>query len=163
MNRKNKGQKCGCKQAINSQYCLRHSKKTNIKENTMKKSDIKEIIREAIMEMAFNEYPMQYYVTDSYVNVHRNGAQASEHNHACNSIVVAAYLNMPENGGYFQAKDPLEYHKTNLPISSENMWSTIPTKSNDVLVFPSWLQHRTQPNLSNEDRWVLTTNFSHKF
>jgi hypothetical protein len=50
-----------------------------------------------------------------------------------------------------------------LPISNENIWSTLPTKTNDVLVFPSWLQHRTQPNISNEDRWVLTTNFSHKF
>lgn len=117
----------------------------------------------ANMKMAYDEYPMKYYITDSYVNVHKNGALASEHNHACNSIVVAAYLNMPNNAGYFQAKDPLEYHKTNLPISSENMWSTIPTQTNDVLVFPSWLQHRTQPNLSNEDRWVLTTNFSHKF
>lgn len=114
-------------------------------------------------KMAFDEYKMDYFITDSYVNVHRGGAQASEHNHACNSIVVAAYLNIPENSGYFQAKDPLEYHKTNLPISSENIWSTIPTKTNDVLIFPSWLQHRTQPNLSNEDRWVLTTNFSHKF
>ena len=117
----------------------------------------------ANMKMAYDEYPMQYFITDSYVNVHRSGAQASEHNHACNSIVVAAYLNMPDNSGYFEAKDPLEYHKTNLPISSEKIWSTIPTKTNDVLVFPSWLQHRTQPNLSNEDRWVLTTNFSHKF
>ena len=117
----------------------------------------------ANIKMAFNEYQMRYYVTDSYVNVHKSNAQANEHNHACNSIVVAAYLYMPDNGGYFQAKDPLEYHKSNLPISNENIWSTLPTKTNDVLVFPSWLQHRTQPNISNEDRWVLTTNFSHKF
>jgi hypothetical protein len=114
-------------------------------------------------KMAYDEYQMRHYITDSYVNVHRKMAQASEHNHACNAIVVATYLYLPENSGYFQAKDPLEYHKTSLPISSEKLWSTIPTISGDVLIFPSWLQHRTQPNLSDENRWVLTTNYSYKF
>jgi uncharacterized protein (TIGR02466 family) len=113
--------------------------------------------------MAFSEYKMQHYITDSYVNVHKKGAKASEHNHACNAIVVAAYLKIPENGGFFEAKDPLEYHKTTLPISPERLWSQIPTDTGDVLIFPSWLQHRTQPNLSEENRWVLTTNYSYKF
>ena len=40
------------------------------------------------IKMAFNEYQMRYYVTDSYVNVHKSNAQANEHNHACNSIVL---------------------------------------------------------------------------
>ena len=26
-------------------------------------------------------------------------------------------------------------------------------------MFPGWLRHRTQQNRSNENRWVLTTNY----
>jgi len=110
-----------------------------------------------------NDIAMDYYVSNSWVNVHNKNGITTEHNHACNAIVVAAYLKIPENGGFFEAKDPLEYHKTTLPISPERLWSQIPTDTGDVLIFPSWLQHRTQPNLSEENRWVLTTNYSYKF
>jgi ectoine hydroxylase-related dioxygenase (phytanoyl-CoA dioxygenase family) len=43
------------------------------------------------------------------------------------------------------------------------MWKEIPTVTGDVLIFPSWLRHRTQVNNSNEKRWVLTSNFSQEF
>jgi ectoine hydroxylase-related dioxygenase (phytanoyl-CoA dioxygenase family) len=79
-------------------------------------------------------------------------------------MAAAAYLNMPENGGYFECKDPLEdlkgfyYHDTN-----DWMWKEIPVVSGDVLIFPGWLKHRTQPNNSDEERWVITTNFEQEF
>jgi hypothetical protein len=75
-------------------------------------------------------------------------------------FVAATYLNMPKRGGYFECKDPLEYHKCGYNHEDQSwMWKEIPTISGDILIFPGWLQHRTQPNLSNEKRWVLTTNF----
>ena len=110
-----------------------------------------------------NNSPMDYYVSNSWVNVHNKNGITSEHNHACTSLVVAAYLNMPENGGYFLCKDPLEYHKAMLPIHYGHLWRQIPTISGDVLVFPGWLSHKTQPNLSDENRWVLTTNLMQRW
>ena len=104
-----------------------------------------------------------YYVSNSWVNVHNKNGITTEHNHACTSMVVTAYLNMPENGGYFECKDPLEYHKNMLPVANSHLWRQIPTISGDILVFQGWLKHRTQPNLSNDDRWVLTTNLMKKW
>mgnify|MGYP003333825085 FL=1 len=110
-----------------------------------------------------NNSAMDYYVSNSWVNVHNKNGITGEHNHACTSIVVAAYLNMPENGGNFLCKDPLEYHKAMLPVHSAHLWRQIPTISGDVLVFPGWLIHKTQPNLSDQDRWVLTTNLMQRW
>jgi len=113
--------------------------------------------------MEENNSTMDYYVSNSWVNVHNKDGITSEHNHACTALVVAAYLNMPENGGYYECKDPLEYHKAMLPVSNTHLWRQIPTISGDVLIFPGWLNHRTQLNLSDENRWVLTTNLMQKW
>jgi hypothetical protein len=113
--------------------------------------------------MEDNGSTMDYYVSNSWVNVHNTNGITSEHNHSCSALVVAAYMYMPENGGYFECKDPLEYHKSMLPISNSHLWRQIPTISGDVLVFNGWLNHRTQPNLSDKNRWVLTTNLMQKW
>jgi uncharacterized protein (TIGR02466 family) len=102
----------------------------------------------------------KYGIGNSWVNVHESNGQTTEHNHPETMFVAAAYLYMPENGGYIEFKDPLEYHKSKYNHENENWtWNQIPTISGDVLIFPGWLDHRTQTNLSNEKRWVLTTNF----
>jgi hypothetical protein len=113
--------------------------------------------------MEENDSTMDYYVSNSWVNVHNKEGITNEHNHACTGLVIAAYLNMPENGGYYECKDPLEYHKAMLPVHGSHLWRQIPTISGDVLIFPGWLNHRTQPNLSDENRWVLTTNLMQKW
>ncbi len=110
-----------------------------------------------------NDATMGHFVSNSWVNIHNKTGVTNDHNHACTSIVVAAYLNMPENCGYFECKDPLEYHKAMLPIHYGHLWRQIPTISGDVLIFPGWLIHRTQPNMSDGNRWVLTTNLMQKW
>jgi hypothetical protein len=86
-----------------------------------------------------------HFIGNSWVNVHHSGGKTIEHNHPNVDTVAAAYLHMPENGGYFEYKENLK-------------WKEIPTISGDVLIFPGTTNHRTQINQSSEDRWVLTTN-----
>jgi uncharacterized protein (TIGR02466 family) len=114
--------------------------------------------------MGYSKSYHEYKVTNSWVNVHEKGGVTSTHNHSNTFLVAAAYLKMPENGGYFECKDPLEYVKGEFYYDDPNwMWKEIPTVTGDVLIFPSWLRHRTQVNNSNEKRWVLTSNFSQEF
>jgi uncharacterized protein (TIGR02466 family) len=118
----------------------------------------------AIRGMGYSTTYHKYSITNSWLNVHYKGGKTHAHNHSNTFMAAAAYLNMPENGGYFECKDPLEdlkgfyYHDT-----SDWMWREIPVISGDVLIFPGWLKHRTQPNNSDEERWVLTTNFEQEF
>jgi uncharacterized protein (TIGR02466 family) len=102
----------------------------------------------------------KYGIGNSWVNVHNENGQTTPHNHPDALFVAATYLQMPKDGGFFECKDPLEYHKClNNHETPDWMWKEIPTVTGDVLIFPAWLQHRTQKNLSGQNRWVLTTNF----
>lgn len=103
-------------------------------------------------------------VANSWINLQEYGGHTTEHNHAHVCIGVSTYLHMPKDGGYFECKDPLELLKSaNYHIDPNWAWKEVPTVSGDILVFPSWLIHRTQENKTNEGRWVLTTNFVHNF
>ena len=35
----------------------------------------------------------------------------------------------------------------------------IPVKTNDIIVFPGWLWHKTQASNTEEDRYVMTINW----
>lgn len=126
---------------------------------------LKMMVREiAVHGMGYSTVYHKYSITNSWLNVHYRGGRTHAHNHSNTFMAAAAYLYMPENGGFIEAKDPLEdlkgfyYHDTH-----DWMWREIPVVSGDILVFPGWLKHRTQVNNSNEERWVLTTNFEQEF
>jgi uncharacterized protein (TIGR02466 family) len=118
----------------------------------------------AIKGMEYSKMYHDYKITNSWVNVHEKGGITATHNHSNTFLVAAAYLNMPENGGYFECKDPLEYVKGEHYFDEPSwMWKQVSTITGDVLIFPAWLRHRTQVNQSDDKRWVLTTNFSQEF
>ena len=108
----------------------------------------------------FDDIP--YWITNSWVNVHPKGGETREHAHGLCSISIAAYVNLPENGGFIEFKDP-HFDLKSLHKKSEDSlleWRPVSAVTGDVLFFPGWLQHRTQPNASDEDRWVCTTNYT---
>ena len=114
--------------------------------------------------MGYSQKYHDYLISNSWVNVHEKGGITHTHNHTNTFMVAAAYLQMPQNGGFFMAKDPLEYVKGGFYHDDpEWMWKEIPCVTGDVLIFPGWLQHKTQVNQSDEKRWVLTTNFNQEF
>lgn len=98
-------------------------------------------------------------VINSWINVHKKSGVTLEHNHSHAPLVITAYLKLPTNSGFIEFRDPLEYHKTNTPITpEEELWKAVPCETNDILIFPGWIKHRTQPNLTDNDRIVLTMN-----
>lgn len=109
----------------------------------------------------------EYFISNSWVNFHGNGGVTEKHHHGATVLTTAAYLNMPDNGGFIQFRDPLEYHKGFYMKNYDDEmfgWKTIPAVTGDVLFFPGYLRHRTQPNKNtNEKRWVLTTNYMSGF
>lgn len=119
-----------------------------------------------VMEVIVNKFGyssfMGYAIYNSWINLHVPNGSTSTHNHGPAVVAVSTYLYMPENGGYIEFFDPLEYHKTPFPRTIDDQisnWKEVPTITGDVCLFPGWLKHRTQPNKSKENRWVLTTNY----
>ena len=106
---------------------------------------------------------IQLHVGNSWVNYHDNTGYTKEHHHGASVMVITSYLNLPENGGFIEFRDPLEGYKGFLVKNTKNSeWVEVPAKTGDVFIFPAWLRHRVQPNTSNERRWVLTTNIDIK-
>jgi uncharacterized protein (TIGR02466 family) len=117
-----------------------------------------------IEQLDYANVTMNYFISNSWVNLHGPGGATTLHNHANTFMVATAYLDLPENSGYMEMKDPLEYTKGMFYHDNhEWMWKEIPVVTGDVLIFPGWMQHRTQINNSSENRWVLTTNFVQEF
>jgi uncharacterized protein (TIGR02466 family) len=130
-----------------------------------------DFIKPVVDHILFSEWGLykhhHYIVSNSWVNFHGMGGTTINHHHGATALTLACYLNLPENGGYIQYLDPLEYQKGfHLKENGDDMWNwrTVRAKTGDVLMFPGWIRHRTEPNNnSNEKRWVLTANYMSTF
>ena len=102
----------------------------------------------------------------SWINCHNKGGYTGEHLHHGINLACVCYLKVPDNSGGLQIKNPLSAYDTGEPkietyYSDDYNWSTINVKSNDVIFFPGWLLHRTEPNQVDEKRYVMSINVKH--
>jgi len=108
-----------------------------------------------------------------WVNISGKGASNSPHVHSGNNYSGVFIIKIPKemSGGRFlfyrnfndaalnsmaymgQFKDDYKMQSYDYPII------TIPPKENMLLVFPSWVPHAVETNLSDEDRISLSFNF----
>ena len=106
--------------------------------------------------------------TSSWANLHQHGQTTGEHSHCGGAVKshvsVAYYLKKPANSGNILFTDPLEYiHKMSpVHVYDETLgspYSEVQAEQFDLVIFPSWLKHHTQPNMSQEDRVAISINF----
>ena len=108
-----------------------------------------------------------------WINISGKGASNSPHVHSGNNYSGVFFIKIPKemSGGRFlfyrnfndaalnsnaymgQFKDGYKMQSYDYPII------TIPPKENMLLVFPSWVPHAVETNLSDEDRISLSFNF----
>jgi len=108
-------------------------------------------------------------VSNSWVNKHSKGGETLEHMHQFIDLVVSCYLFCPPGSGNLLVRDPLEYHRWSDVVESafykttkyQHPWTEVPVKTNDVLIFPGWLNHKTEKSNSDIDRYVMTVNLKY--
>lgn len=110
---------------------------------------------------------IEFYITNSWININRPGDQCAQHTHNNSLISGVLYLKSPANGG-----DLIFYRDINalvpfppaldLEIGAQNIYNckhfAHTPKVNDVCLFPSVLMHSVGPNESTEERWCLPFN-----
>jgi uncharacterized protein (TIGR02466 family) len=100
-------------------------------------------------------------ISKSWFNVHKKGGKTLEHAHNRTDLVVSSYIRCPAGSGNIEFRDPLESHKLGFPVDLDNnLWREVSVKTNDVLFFPGWLNHRTQENTTDQERIVMTYNIN---
>lgn len=106
--------------------------------------------------------PQRKYITGSWFNLHKCGDYTKPHHHHSTHIVVTAYLQCPKDSGCIQFQNPFSLQKLSEPVATpdEGLWTDCVCETNDILIFPGWIDHRTQPSNSQEDRIVFTMNIS---
>jgi uncharacterized protein (TIGR02466 family) len=111
------------------------------------------------------------FLDSSWANLHGYGHATGEHSHYGGSnrahISAVYYFKKPENSGNIEFVDPLEYIHRMTPAHEfsevTGVYYPIDSKQFDLILFPSWLYHRTQKNLSREDRIAISMNFIGKW
>ena len=124
------------------------------------------------MQYIVKEFGLVYQrisISNSWINQHSKGGETLEHMHQFVDLVVSCYLFCPEESGNLLVRDPLEYHRWHDLIEDsfikktkyQHPWIEIPVKTNDVIIFPGWLNHKTEKSDSDINRYVMTINLQY--
>ena len=119
------------------------------------------------IEIALNEWDVAYdtyFISKSWANLHTKGGYTKPHEHGPGSVVVAIYVKQPANGGNilfenFMRDKWIAYTREDKHNNIHDYWREIAVNTNDVLLFPGWITHKTQSSNTDEDRIVFTINY----
>lgn len=105
-------------------------------------------------------------IQNIWININCPGAYNHLHNHAGGLLSGVYYVkSVPEQGNiFFERGDNAEYFLP--PIEKPNYFTSTATTykavTDAVYIFPSWLKHSVQPNLTQEDRISISFNYGVK-
>ncbi|CAN1209279.1 TIGR02466 family protein [Tumidithrix helvetica PCC 7403] len=102
-------------------------------------------------------------VNNCWALVNRQFSSNFVHNHPNSLLSGAYYVRAAENCGGLFFRDPREIaHLTMPPLTELTPWTlqkvTYKPIAGRMIIFPSWLLHGVDPNLSEEDRVTVSFN-----
>ena len=110
---------------------------------------------------------VEFYITNSWINVHRRGDSAIPHVHHNSLISGVLYLKVNDASGdivfhrdllsLVPFPPALDLDMESFNIYNCKSWGHKP-KTNDICLFPSVVMHSVDPNASDEERWCLAFN-----
>jgi uncharacterized protein (TIGR02466 family) len=110
---------------------------------------------------------IEFYITNSWVMKHSKGDWSHPHAHLNSILSAVLYLDVNENSGtinFIKTKNTnnllpacFAIPFTEWNLFNSDMWKILPEK-NQLIIFPSSLEHSVNKSESNEDRYVLAFN-----
>ncbi len=99
----------------------------------------------------------------AWVNINPQGSFNIRHSHTNNHFLLCGiyYVKCDEKSGRLRFWDPRGHY----PSMMNGLWSGSQVhihhpKTNQVVLFPSWIEHDVSPNMSSEDRIAIAFNVS---
>jgi uncharacterized protein (TIGR02466 family) len=110
------------------------------------------------------EGDLDFYITQSWLNVNKPGEVHYEHCHS-NSIISGVFYISTEEDDNITFVDPNYHVKDRIlfKTKSSNIWNSerwsFQSNSNELILFPSWLNHMVNSNLkATKDRISISFN-----
>ena len=101
-----------------------------------------------------------------WININEYKDYNLPHKHPFSKISGVFYVRAPEKCGniVFSNDSDMEYYIKDQSINTYNNYNSstwfFPAKENTLYLFPSWLKHYVEPNLSNESRISISFNLN---
>jgi uncharacterized protein (TIGR02466 family) len=140
--------------------------------NSIKQMDNEEfdkfvgVLNTEIQNCAVQSGLPELQIQNIWININQPGAYNHLHNHAGAILSGVYYVKSdPEQGNiFFERGDNAEYFLP--PIENPNYFTSTATTykamTDAVYIFPGWLKHSVQPNLTKEDRISISFNYGVK-
>jgi uncharacterized protein (TIGR02466 family) len=152
---------------IKSNFKGWHSKDFKLKEDEPAKfiSNISKNINTALNDMSWDLTSQFVKITNMWSIINEGGALNQKHHHSNSDISAAYYVSAYENCGDIVFYDPRHARVYKSPVAKSP--NTLNATINSVkpvpgllVLFPSYLEHSVNPNLSNKKRIVISFNLS---
>ena len=108
---------------------------------------------------------LRQVITESWININQKGHLNHTHDHPGSLFSGVYYVKGGADKGALELKTPVTPHTYTISdsmIAGFNAFTghamVIPPVTGDLLIFPSWLQHRVNMSQSDEDRISIAFN-----
>ena len=142
-----------------------HSKDFNMQENEPKNfiKFILPAIEQVITDMNWEKQKQSININNMWAIINTGGSANLRHQHGNSTISGAYYVRAPKKSGDIVFYDPrpapvYTYPKALKPNLLNAQVNGINPKEGALVLFPSYLDHSVNENLSNEERIVISFN-----
>lgn len=144
-----------------------HSKDFDLKNEEPKYfiDSIKKNINFALNDMNWDLNKQSVSINSLWAIINEKGAWNQKHHHSNSDLSAAYYVSAHENCGdiVFYDPRPAPVYKNPISKSPNNLNATVNSlkpEAGMLVLFPSYLEHSVNPNLSNKKRVVISFNIN---
>ena len=144
-----------------------HSEGFDLKNERLKKftNEISNNIGAAIKDMGWDLETQLVKITNMWAIINKDRAFNERHHHGNSSLSAAYYVKAEKNSGDIIFFDPRQANVFHHPASKEAnslncQVQSVTPKAGTLVLFPSYLEHKVDENLSNAERIVVSFNIS---
>ena len=144
-----------------------HSKDFNLQEKEPKNfiNFVSPYIEKVIIDMNWDREKQSVKISNMWSIINTGGSKNSRHQHGNSTISAAYYVRAPENCGDIVFYDPrpaavYSYPSALRPNLLNAQVNGINPKEGVLILFPSYVDHSVNENLSNDERIVISFNIT---
>ena len=152
---------------IKSNFKGWHSKNFDLKDDEPKNfiEEIKLNINNAINDMGWDLQTQEVKISNMWAIINTKGSLNQKHHHSNSDLSAAYYVSAEKNCGDIVFYDPRSARVYKHPIAKNpNILNatinSISPEAGMLVLFPSYLEHSVNPNLSDNKRIVISFNLN---